>query len=126
MRNALVDTLNITRQFTEKEFTNSTVFSGEFNRMNIELSFRLTCSANFYGDNCETFCTPRNNSEGHFTCNSVTGQVECLPGYRDSSTNCTMTCGFQTTCGEDTQPDTVCVDRYVACLVCVLIGNTRN
>ena len=48
-----------------------------------------TCEPNYYPRNsCSVMCIPRNNSEGHYTCDSVTGDKICLEGYKDPSTNC--------------------------------------
>ena len=62
------------------------------------------CTDNFVGANCDQcapdhyppgqcFCTPRNNSGGHFTCNTVTGEKICLEGYRDPDSNCVQLIG---------------------------------
>ena len=58
------------------------------------------CDPNFQGPNCniciqdyypqgtcDTFCQPRNDSGGRFTCN-VDGVRVCLPGYENPSRNC--------------------------------------
>lgn len=94
-----MDSLTLERMFTEKEFTSPSTLTGENDRMVIELSFRLTCSPNFYGDNCEIFCEPRNDSGGQFTCNPVSGEIECRPGYGDISNNC-ITCIDASICGK--------------------------
>ena len=60
------------------------------------------CNDNFVGENCEIcapnyfppggcFCTPRNDSGGHFTCDMVTGEKICLDEYVDPDTNCVRT-----------------------------------
>ena len=62
------------------------------------------CDPNFQGPNCNTciqdyypqgicnvFCQPRNDSGGHFTCDPVTGDRVCLPGYTGS--NCAFCIG---------------------------------
>ena len=48
------------------------------------------CAANYYPEGeCDVFCVPRDDSGGHFTCNPVTGERECLGGFTDPETNCT-------------------------------------
>ena len=52
------------------------------------LSYQVTCSDNYYGADCSVFCEPQNNTDGHYTCNSATGAIECLPGYTNVTSNC--------------------------------------
>ena len=47
-----------------------------------------TCIQDYYPQGtCDTFCQPRNDSGGRFTCN-VDGVRVCLPGYENPSRNC--------------------------------------
>ena len=47
------------------------------------------CEVNYYPKNdCNVLCVPRNSSEGHFTCDPITGSRVCLEGYKDSLTDC--------------------------------------
>lgn len=80
----------ITRNHT---FTEPQTINGEFGSAMIVLSFRLTCTDNFYGDNCEVFCLGRDDDSGHYFCNPITGAIECLPGFRDPSRGCTVHMG---------------------------------
>ena len=50
--------------------------------------FSLSCIANYYGSNCATHCVARDNSGGHYSCDSVTGVRICLEGWSDPSNNC--------------------------------------
>ena len=59
--------------------------------VNLTLSFRVTCSENFFGPNCTKFCAPRNDSRAHYRCNSE-GDIVCLEGYYSPATNCNKTC----------------------------------
>ena len=53
----------------------------------------VNCVADYYpSGRCDTFCQPRNDALGHFTCNSIGGKV-CLPRYTDPDTNCTTCLG---------------------------------
>ena len=87
-----------------------------------------TCDINFQGTNCgtcatdyypasvcTTFCQPRNDSLGHYTCDSL-GRPVCLPGYTDTNTNC-VTCA-----GNFKEPDCVECDQNFqkpTCEVCI-------
>ena len=65
------------------------------------------CAENYYPSGiCTKFCTPRDDSLGHFTCNAD-GDIVCLPGYEDTSTNC-VTC-----VGNRKEPDcAACDDNF--------------
>ena len=63
--------------------------TGNLSRVTMSLSFQVTCEANFFGPDCNTFCQGRDNSLGHFTCDPLTGNRVCLPGYRNVSADCT-------------------------------------
>ena len=53
----------------------------------------VNCAPDYYpSGTCDTFCQPRDDSLGHFTCNSLGGKV-CLPRYTDPDTNCTTCLG---------------------------------
>lgn len=54
----------------------------------IRLTFDLECVDDFYGSDCGTFCAARDDALGHFTCDS-SGDLICLDGFTDPSTNCT-------------------------------------
>ena len=54
----------------------------------LRLSFRVTCTENFYGSDCATFCVERDDELGHYTCDSE-GNIVCREGFQDPSTNCT-------------------------------------
>ncbi|KAG9511239.1 Protein serrate, partial [Fragariocoptes setiger] len=49
-------------------------------KTNLGYRFRVYCSANYYGDDCATFCRARNDHFGHYNC-SVSGQKVCLDGW---------------------------------------------
>ena len=54
----------------------------------IQLSFRLNCTENYYGPVCATFCMERDDDLGHYTCGSD-GSIVCRQGYQDPSSFCT-------------------------------------
>ena len=73
--------------------TPNSSFTGPYDGINgnsmIVLSFGLQCTSNFYGSDCATYCVPRDNSEGHYSCGSD-GERICLSGWSDPSENCTL------------------------------------
>ena len=99
-------------------FSTPQLYTGTYQRGTISLSFRVSCTENYYGPNCATFCEPndnhicdedgnivcrdthyygtlcnvfcegRNDSLGHYQC-SRNGNKICLEGYQDPDTNCT-------------------------------------
>ncbi|XP_046971483.1 protein serrate [Vanessa cardui] len=42
---------------------------------------RVTCQPNYYNTTCTTFCRPRDDKFGHYSC-SATGDKRCLPGWQ--------------------------------------------
>jgi len=65
-----------------------TFFSGDEGIGEIQLGFRVTCTENFYGSDCVTFCVERDDDLGHYTCDSE-GNIICREGYGNPSINCT-------------------------------------
>lgn len=47
------------------------------------------CARNYYPSNCSTFCQSRNDSQGHFTCDSDTGHITCLTEFTNLASWCT-------------------------------------
>ena len=85
----LVDRFTIDQNVTVGEnLSTSTNHSGEFNFGHFVLSFRVTCTENFFGSDCATFCVERDDELGHFTCDSE-GNIVCREGYGNPSINCT-------------------------------------
>lgn len=70
-------------------FTTPTIYTGAAQYAQMELSFRVMCTENFYGQDCSKFCEARNDSAGHYTCDAQGNRV-CLTGYQDPSSNCTV------------------------------------
>ena len=47
------------------------------------------CAPNYYPQGvCDVPCTPRDDPGGHYTCNPITGERQCLDGYTNPETNC--------------------------------------
>ena len=98
-------------------FSTPQLYTGMYDKATISLSFRVSCTENYYGPNCATFCEPndnhtcdengsivcrnsyygtrcnvfceaRNDTLGHYQCSRNGGKI-CLEGYQDPDTNCT-------------------------------------
>ena len=92
----LVDRFTIDQTITVGEnLSTPTNHSGEFNFGHFVLGFRVTCTENFFGSDCATFCVERDDELGHFTCDSE-GNIVCREGY--TGENCTIgVCVFRFT-----------------------------
>ena len=87
-RNDHVDDVYVTITLTpSSSLTSRRTYSGIHGNSRIELSFRLQCSSNFYGSNCATYCMPRDDNGGHYSC-GVNGQRTCLSGWSGPSSSC--------------------------------------
>ena len=69
------------------QFTTATNFYGNNGNSRISLSFRVTCTANYYGTDCATYCVPTDDSSGHYTCDQRSGARICLNGWSGSDCN---------------------------------------
>lgn len=47
----------------------------------LRYSYHVMCDEFYYGESCSDYCRPRNDTFGHYTCDS-TGQRICLPGWK--------------------------------------------
>ena len=76
-------TLEVSSNFTELE-----VYTGELNRVTVQMRFRVMCQQDYYGVDCGTFCVAQNdNMNGHYTCNSD-GSFRCLEGFTNPQNDC--------------------------------------
>ena len=66
----------------------SQTFIGTSEIVSLVLSYSLTCTQNYYGSNCSTYCVPSNNMS-HYNCDLSNGNKICLPGYQNPETDCT-------------------------------------
>ena len=69
------------------QFTTATNFYGNNGNSRISLSFRVTCTANYYGTDCATYCVPTDDASGHYTCDQGSGARICLSGWSGSDCN---------------------------------------
>ena len=96
----------------------------------------MECDNGYYPQGtCDTFCEPRDDALGHYTCNSD-GTIMCNTGYTDTSTNCvTCTGNFKepdcTECDDDYYPRRICnvycvpTDNENGHYTCESSGNKR-
>ena len=84
----LVDLVTFDRTMSPNNIWSGTITrTGFYGIATFQAEFRVDCAADFYGSDCTTMCVPRNDSTGHYSC-SDTGDIVCLNGYTDPSTNC--------------------------------------
>ena len=79
--------VTITRN-PNSSFSSRQAYTGVHGNSRIELSFRVQCTANFYGSNCATHCVARDDSGGHYRCGS-NGERICLSGWSELASDCT-------------------------------------
>ena len=54
----------------------------------IVFKWKIVCNENYYGK-CDDFCSPEDNdTNGHYTCDPMTGQKVCCDGYEDPENTC--------------------------------------
>ena len=57
----------------------------------LTLSVAMKCRPNYYTTSCNVRCVQEESCYGgHYTCDQVTGEKICKPGFKDPSTNCVM------------------------------------
>ena len=55
---------------------------------NISFSYRMVCLQNYYGNSCSRLCVPRDDANGHYSCD-INGNRVCLPGWSNVAAYCT-------------------------------------
>ena len=73
--------LNTTFLIPGAVFTERTVHNGNFGFGQFELSFRVSCAANFFGPNCATDCVHQCDLNGECTDEINTFTCECNAGF---------------------------------------------
>ena len=64
-------------------------YPGNSGKVSVDLRYQVYCQSNYYGRDCATFCEAQNDDvNGHYTCNSADGSVQCRAGYENPSNNC--------------------------------------
>lgn len=85
---SLVDPENqnnlISRLATQRMLTVGGEWSQDVHRMGnqseLRYSYHVVCHENYYDETCSTFCKPRNDSFGHYSCDDK-GSRHCLEGW---------------------------------------------
>ena len=80
------------------QLTTNRNYIGVFGFSRYGLSFQARCAEDYYSSDCSVYCTPRDNSLGHYYCKQD-GSIECLPGYKNPLTSCTQ-CSTSSGCCE--------------------------
>ncbi|GBM64026.1 Neurogenic locus protein delta [Araneus ventricosus] len=74
----------ITRLATQRWLDVSQYWTQDIHKTNhtaFSYAIRVRCLDNYYGENCEKLCRPRNDKFGHYTC-SPTGDKVCHRGWK--------------------------------------------
>ncbi|VDN98623.1 unnamed protein product [Rodentolepis nana] len=50
----------------------------------LTLSYRIACPPDYYGEDCDYYCAPRDSPLGHYKCDTKDGRIVCLPGWEGS------------------------------------------
>ncbi|KAL2096437.1 hypothetical protein ACEWY4_008585 [Coilia grayii] len=97
-RNTLITRLAARRRLLIGEEWSQYVHFGQESEM--RLSYHVVCDENYHGENCSTFCRPRDDTFGHFKCDAAGVRV-CLPGWKGEyctkpicSSGCSESHGF--------------------------------
>ncbi len=83
-----IDTIVIQRRMSPGESERDT-FNGQYiGDFRMDITVTVQCDPNFYGNSCNRTCVPRDDRQGHYTCNSY-GQKVCNEGWIDPFYSCT-------------------------------------
>ena len=85
----LIDEVIVEVPPTLKLIAQSFTVAGENGTVSLTLSYTLQCMSNYYGGNCTKYCIPQDDDNGHYTCDSETGEIVCRDGWQNTDTNCT-------------------------------------
>ena len=58
----------------------------------ISIRFRIDCDHYYHSDDCATFCRERNDTFGHYSCESKNGHKQCLYGWKGENCDKRMFC----------------------------------
>ena len=70
----------------DRATSHSHTFRGR--RSHMEVTLKVFCDVNYLIPDCQSYCAPRNNTDGHFTCDYAAGVKLCLDGWYDPGTDC--------------------------------------
>ena len=83
-----IDKIVIQRRMSPGESERGTFNGQSIGDFRMDVTVTVRCDANFYGNSCNIACVPRDDSQGHYTCNSH-GQKVCNEGWIDPFYSCT-------------------------------------
>ena len=80
----LIDEIFITMPQIVGTVDQTQIYPGIHGIASLTLEYSLECiQDNYYGQDCTVFCEPQDsNTNGHYTCDRLTGSKVCLPGYK--------------------------------------------
>ena len=70
-----------------ENYTSRRTYAGIYNNVQMDMSYRVLCNANYYGPTCTMYCVGRDDDYGHYECNSD-GERTCRSGWTDLSNDC--------------------------------------
>lgn len=87
---SVIHTINTTT-ITPREYSRINPFETTLRGKVSELTVAIwaVCKINYYGADCAKHCVGRNNINGHYGCNTSTGDIVCLKGWTNITTKCT-------------------------------------
>ncbi|CAH8440092.1 unnamed protein product [Heterobilharzia americana] len=108
--------------------TTLSLLSPSYSYFSILVRYRYSCSINYYGEDCNHFCRPRDSSFGHYQCHPQTGELVCNPGWigaRCSQALCRAGCKHGTCIGPELCS---CIDGWTGshCDQCVTTPGCVN
>uniref|UniRef100_A0A665VCE3 Delta-like protein n=1 Tax=Echeneis naucrates TaxID=173247 RepID=A0A665VCE3_ECHNA len=77
-QNNLISRLATRRRLNVGEDWSQDVHFG--NQSELRYSYHVVCNEHYYGEACSTYCKPRNDSLGHYSCDNK-GSRHCLEGW---------------------------------------------
>lgn len=83
-----VDRIVIQRRMAPGKSERGTFYGQSIGDFRMDVTVTVQCDANFYGNSCNIACVPRDDRQGHYTCNSH-GQKVCNEGWIDPFYSCT-------------------------------------
>ncbi|XP_029111492.1 delta-like protein C isoform X2 [Scleropages formosus] len=78
-QNNLISRLATRRRLAVGEDWSQDVHLGD--QSELRYSYHVVCDEHYYGDSCSDYCRPRNDTFGHYTCDTA-GNRACLTGWR--------------------------------------------
>ncbi|XP_031728377.1 delta-like protein C [Anarrhichthys ocellatus] len=103
-QNNLISRLATRRRLTVDEEWSQDVHFG--NQSELRYSYHVVCNEHYHGEACSSYCRPRNDTFGHYTCND-NGDRRCLEGWRSEycsdpicAAGCSVEHGFCESPGE--------------------------